>query len=440
MGSHVRPMILRAMMAALLCVAVNVGAQVSDIDAAADEAAISEAARAQQQVVKENEGYSDDDEFSFQEVSAAQQIAEMERTLRSRAKRQARTRIEDLITYDLIGVEGDTAEAVLKSAGVQALTSTASRAYFGDHILIGRDLLVPYLTNYGDEFIVSRVPSHRRLTNDGKVQMDVRVAVDAESLRLDLEEKHFIGKPKVRPIIAVVLEETVDGAKTEDGRGRKILEEALRAMELRVESERMGPYSLAGNAFESFESIREARDEAQRGEIEVIITGKLEVTSGGSREILYDEFAFYDSIVTLSMIRVDTGEVLAKATERFAAPALAGDQALDRAFQGLMPRAAQAIASNLLTDWTNTVLDSGDYRLMVTGVTQEELEGVFNLLKTFSPESKVFVKSYFGEVAVINFHVPTAKPGEVEGFLRKSNFPQFKVRSAGERRIELRLL
>jgi len=428
------------MMAALLCAAASVGAQVSDIDAAADEAAISEAARAQQEVVKENEGYADDDGFSFQEVSAAQQIAEMERARRSQARRQARTRIEDLLTYDLIGVEGDTAEAVLKAAGVQALTSTASRAYFGDHILIGRDLLVPYLTNYGDQFIVSRVPSHRRLTNDGKVQMDVRVAVDAESLRLDLEEKHFIAKPKVRPIVAVVLEETVDGTKTEDGRGRKILEEALRAMELRVESERMGPYSLASNAFESFESIREARDEAQRGEIEVIITGKLEVTSGGSREILYDEFSFYDSIVTLTMIRVDTGEVLAKATERFAAPALAGEQALDRAFSGLMPRAAQAIASDLLTDWTNTVLDSGDYRLMVTGVTQEELEGVFNLLKTFSPESEVFVKSYFGEVAVINFHVPTAKPGEVEGFLRKSNFPQFKVRSAGERRIELRLL
>ncbi|MBI1783545.1 hypothetical protein HYR69_00235 [Candidatus Sumerlaeota bacterium] len=383
---------------------------------------------------------SEDGLISARELSAAQAIAELERSRRKKQIAVARTHITNLMTYEYTGMKGKSEADVLRDAGVRALVSTASRLYFDDYILIGRDLLDPYLRQYGDRFLTSRTITKRRILADGTVELDVRVGVNVEDFYADLENKHFVGKPQVRPVIAVVLEESVDGEKSGDGRGRKMLEELLKKNEMRVESQRMGPHPLNVDVTASDDALRAARDEAQRGDVEVIVSGKLTVVSRGKRDILYDEFTIYDADIQLSLIRVDTGETLATASERFSAPALAGKTALDRTFEGLMPRSAATLSQNLLNNWKSMMLDSGDYRLMVTNINQEQLESVFNLLKTLSPDVDARVKAFFGDVAVINVYFPGSKPGQVEQFLRKSRLPQFQVRPADERRFELRIL
>jgi hypothetical protein len=377
---------------------------------------------------------------SVRRISAAQAIAELERARRRREALLLRSRITNLMTYDYLDMRGPTEEAVLTDAGVRALVSTASRLYFDDHILIGRDLLEPYLRNYGDRFLTSRDVIAKRIETDGTVELDVTVGVNVEAFYDDLAGKHFIGQPTYRPILGVTVEEIVDGKPTDDGRGRKILEETLRAMEQRVESEKLGPHPLNVNVMETPEALRRAREEAQRGKIEVLVTGRLEVRSQEQKRILFDEFTAYDAGVQLYLIRVDTGEVIGETSDRFGAPALADEMALERAYEGLMPRTAKALASGLLEKWRLTVLDMADYRLMVTGVDEELLESVFNLLKTLSPEIRAYVKSFYGDVAVINVYFPEAKPGQMLDFLRKSRVPQFDVRPADDRKIELRIL
>lgn len=376
---------------------------------------------------------------SDRQISAAQAIAEVERRRAARENALSLSRIDNMLSFEYDNMRGASEADVVKEASIRALLSAAGRVYFDDRVLVSRDLLEPYLRVYGERFVARRTVESRRILADGRNELDLRIGVDIDRFMKDLEEKHFLASPSVRPIVAVVLEETIDGVRDTQGRGRLSLEEALRNEEMRVETERIGGFDLAANASATTETLRAARDEADRGEVEVIVTGTLEVTSRGTKDILYDNFHFYTADARLQMIRVDTGEVVRTVNQSYASSATSPEAALAATFARLMPRCAGPLASGFLEDWRNTMLDLGDYRLLISGASQEQVESVFNLLKTLSPRVDTYLKSYFGEVAVVNVFYPGSKPGEIEDFLRAARVPQFQVRPADDRRFELRV-
>ncbi len=380
-----------------------------------------------------------EEENSARELSASQAIAEMERRREKKESATSLSHIQNLLSFEY-ELKAKTEAEAIKEASVRALTGAAARLYFGNYIIIGRDLLDSYLRNYGDRFVARRTVLSRTIQADGSTNMRVRIGVDVDRYYADLQEKHFLAKPQVRPLMAVLLEEVLDGKPTDDGRGRKLLESALTAKELRVDSTKMGPQKLNANVLRTTETLRLALEEAQRGEVEVIVTGSLVVSSKGEHPILYDQFSFYDAQVQLALIRVDNGQILARTRQNFSASGISSAGAQDKTFEGLMTRAVAALADNFLAKWQRTMLDVGDYRLMITDVSQEQLEGVFSMLKTLSPKIEAEVKSFYGDVAIINLFFPEAKPGQVEEFLRNSRVPQFLVRPADERRFELRAL
>lgn len=379
---------------------------------------------------------------SDRQVSAAQAIADLARARRGIEAAYSLSRIDNLLSYEFKNRRGPSEGDVIRDAAVDALLATAARVYFDDKILVGRDLLEPYFRVYGERFVARRTVDSRRILADGANELDLRIGVDVDRLMADLEEKRFIAKPSVRPIVAVVISETIDDVPDEQGRGRISLENALRDSEMRVETERMGSFPLAQNLVansEDLSALRLAREEADRGEVEILVTGSLEVSSRGAKDILYDNFTFYTAYARLQMIRVDSGEVVRTTNQSFAASALSPDAALAATFERLMPRCAVPLTDGFLEEWRNRMLDAGEYRLMITGAGDEELEAVFNLLRTMSPDVRPYLKAHFGDVAVVNVFHPQARPGRLEEILRTSRVPQFVVRPADERRFELRV-
>lgn len=374
------------------------------------------------------------------QISAAQAIANLQRAKLQRQERLVLSKIEDLETYEYQNVRGANEAEAMKTASLRALKSAAARLYFDDYILLGRDLLEPYLGFYGDRFVARNTVLSRRILADGTNELDVRVSIDVQRLYEDLNEKHFIAKPEIRPLMAVSLEEKIDGQPTTDGRGRKLLEQALADREMRVASDKMGQFPLYLNASQNENVLLTARHEAQRGGIGAIVTGSLDVTSRPGKTILYDEFYFFTAVVKLDLIRVDTGEILASAAQSFSSSDVDADKALTSTFEQLMSRVSEPLTEGFLSNWHKTLFDVGEVRLMITGVNQEQLESVFNILKTVSPDVKTYTKSFFGDVAVLNVSVPREHMKLIEQYLRTSHSPQFVVKAIDERRFELKVL
>jgi hypothetical protein len=373
---------------------------------------------------------------SVGELSAAQALAEMERRRQRRRAADSRRNIQniDAYTYTLVGP--DEAELV-KQATLRALKSTAAKLYFGDYIILGRDLLEPYLGVYGDRFLVNRRIESRFIDSEGNRHMRVRVGVDVDRFYADLEEKHFIAKPKLRPIVAVLLEETSGGNPTGNSRGRALLEDALAKNEFRIESERMNEYGLGRNIAATPETLREGVEEAQRWDVDAVVTGSLKVQPKADKIVLYDQMFYIDGEITLAIVRADTGEVLREASSKHSSWGLTAEDALKNLLETIVPRAAQELSAGFIAEWSNTMLDKGDFRLLVNGVSPEELTTITNMIETLGPAVELHVKSYYGDVAVLNVFFPGAQRGQLEQFLRKSKSPTFRVRPADERRIEV---
>lgn len=384
----------------------------------------------------------EDDGDSLEELAAAQALAELERRRREKNRATSHEAIQNVGSYEYEIVAQDV-ESAVKEASIRALKSSAARLYFDDYVLLGRDLLEPYLNNYGDRFVLKREVTSERILADGSRRVFVSIGINQGRLFSDLEEKHFIAKPKLRPIVAVLLEETIDGRPGLGGKARDLLEEGLRRNELRTESRRVAHYDLGVDVSADSSTLREARLEAQRWDIDAFVTGSLKVMPRKDKVILYDQLFFHDAEIELKLIRIDTGETMRHITSHYSASGLTPEESLTKLLAQLVPRAALELTDGFLEEWANIMLDKADYRLLITQVSPEQLTTIDSMLRALSPSVQTFLKSYYGDVAVLNIIYPDAPPGYVEDFLRRSRVPQFRVKtdeSGGARRLEIEVL
>jgi hypothetical protein len=350
-----------------------------------------------------------------------------------------RPMLPGLVTYGF-QLQGADEEEILDQARVRALQSSAARIYFDNYYLLGRDLLRNYLMAGGKKFIVRTDVTDRRILANDRLELRLKLSVDLNALFRDLNEKHFIAEPNLRPLVTVHLHELVDGKPNALAEGRERVEKTLQDFLFRTRSREMRQVSLNEDLSTSPGLLALARLEAQRHNVDILITGALTVRPGNREKILFDEYSFQEAELALKMYRVDNGELLQEVTDRYSASGDTAEAAAKQVLDALVTRATRRLAETLRAVWGYVMLDMADYRLMVGGLDPERKITVLNDLKRFSPEIQVYEKAYYGNVWIVNLVLPKDQHNQLETFLRESTEPQFKVEKIDERRFRLEVL
>lgn len=377
-----------------------------------------------------------DQEVAVQ-MSAARVIAEQERQRRERA--EAMRKLDRVHTFEYV-MEGATIREVVSEASVRALVTTAARLYYGNYVLIGRDLLEPYLRQRGAEFLVQQKILAQEATPDGRRRARVEITVDTDALYDDLESKHFIAEPNFRPVMAVALEETLNDEPTPVSLARATLEELLRQVDMRVKDEPMGQDLAGRDVFTDEALLRAGREEAQRLGADILVTGSVHMYGPESRVILFDQFYKVDGELVLRFVRADNNQVLRTFTTTYSASAPTAEEAIETCIFQMGADAVVAMTKDFLDEWQMTMLDKTQYRVCLTGADEKTVDVFEGELRKLSPEVEVYRKSMYADVAVLNFNLPGAEREQVEDFLRRHRLPQFKVIPTNRGHYELRVL
>lgn len=370
-------------------------------------------------------------------LSAARAIAERERMRRELAEAQRKLDRVHTFEYDLVG---DSIEQVVADASMRGLLSTASRLYYGNFVIIGRDLLEPYLRQNGEKFVVQAKVLGEQAVEGGQRRVNVEVSIDTEGLYNDLDTKHFIAEPNYRPVMVVALAESLNDQPNSIPLARVTLQELLRQVDMRVEDQELGQGldSLDLTTDESL--LRQGRLEAQRLGADILVTGTTRLYGPESRVILFDQFYEVSGGLTLHFIRTDNGEVLRSWEGTYTAKATAPELAIEQCFFNLGGDGVVDLSRDFLNEWQNTMLDRTEYRFCVTGADEKLVDVLGNELRALSPEAQVYLKSHYSDVAVLNFNLPGTDREKVEDFLHKHRAPQFKVIPTNRGHYELRVL
>lgn len=361
------------------------------------------------------------------ELTPMQEAAALYTERHPQHKRKTLSSIQNLITFDFAMVGANEAQ-LRQEAMLRALKSAAARIYFGNYLILGRDLLEPYFRQYGKQFIERCSVIEKQTMDKNRVSMKIRVSVNLDSLYKDMAEKHFVVEPNIRPTVAVHLQEIVDGKRdlTSGARGR--IERTMDQNLFRVFSERMKTPGLDADIANVPSLLKAARMEAQRNNIDVLITGTMALRPINQEKIYYDRYAFQEAEINLKMYRVDTGELIDEAHDRYSATSESVNESTQKVLDVMVTRVTQKLADSLRGMWANTMLEDRNCRLMISSVAPTEVTNVINLFKSFAPDAEVFQKAYYGDTLVVNVASSKKDDLALEKFLRASSEPQFIVR------------
>ncbi len=372
-------------------------------------------------------------------LSALQMAVQRMREEELKRRRPAKGRITDIATYHYV-LAGDNEAAAIHEAELRALMSAAARLYFDDNkIIIGRELLEPYLRHSGNKAIAEvLVDGQPRLLANKKIQMPIRVSVNLPLLFEDLAEKQFVSEPNIRPCMTIHLREDVGDAPSPEALTVPRLASAMENNLFRVLSKQMERPSLNIDLTTSAGLLAAARLEAERNGIDVILTGSMRTAPITTGQILYDSYHFWQTSLDLYLYRVDTGERIAELHDAYSANASNDSQAISKTLDTIVQRTGARLAATLHDMWPNTMLNQANYRLMVSGVDPASLDHIQTMLGGIAPgQARIFRKAYYGDVAVLNVVLPEGKRVDMESFLRRTTNPQFVVRRIDERRFEI---
>lgn len=372
-------------------------------------------------------------------LSALQQAVQRMREQELQRRQPAKSRITDIATYRYV-LAGDTETAAIREAEARALMSASARIYFDDNkIIIGRELLEPYLRRSGNKAVAEvKIDGQPYLLANKKIQMPVRVSVNLPLLFEDLAEKQFVSQPNIRPCMTIHLGEYVGDAQTSSPLTVPRLSAAMENNLFRVQSREMERPPLNVDLSTSAGQLMTARLEAQRNGIDVILTGSMRTMPITTGQILYDTYHFWQTSLDLYLYRVDTGELIAQLHDSYSANAPSDSQAIGNTLDTIVQRTGASLATTLHDMWPNTMLGQANYRVMVSGVDAAALDRIQTLLAAVAPgQVRIFRKAHYGDVAVLNLVLPEGKHIDLESFLRRSTNPQFIVRRVDEHRFEI---
>jgi len=379
------------------------------------------------------------DKGRSEELTPLQRAAQILSERRERQQRRSLANIQNLVTYEYT-LTGSNSAQLREEAMVRALKSAAGRLYFEDYILLGRDLLEPYLRQYGKPFVTRTTVLERHPVTGKRVEEHLRVSVNLDSLYKDLQAKHFIAEPNLRPTVGVFLQEVVSGQPDPTVGGRARIERVMENNLFQPLSKLIKTPALEEDLSTSAGLLKRARDQAQRNDVDVLITGTLSIRPVSQEQIFYDPYSFQEADLNLKMYRVDTGEVLGEAVDRYSATSETAAQSIGKVLDVMIDRTAQKLADQLGARWANMMLTQGHYRLMISGVKRDEVTNLSNMIKSLAPDVQVYEKSYYGDVLVVHVIAPHETTDQMESFLRQASEPQLNVRRIDKRRFIVDIL
>ncbi|HBF33865.1 TPA: hypothetical protein DDW35_04820 [Candidatus Sumerlaeota bacterium] len=365
--------------------------------------------------------------------------------------------------YVLTGPDEAT---VLMDARSRALRSATARIFFTDYLLRARNLITPYLEQNYAPFI-----SHERVSKSeiqgGKRYVEVDITVDCEKLFRDLDEKKFLYRPAIRPVLYVYMAENFNGVPVSDFTGRqRILEEINKRGEVRYLWEEDAKRPTRNNDvtvpvtekkevvmtdISPYEdptltsaTLLAACREAERNEVEVFLAGAMILkTVRENKEVYFDKFQAVEAKCTLQLVRADTGEVLSTVSTAFTAQ----DRDLDAArklaarsvIEKMMPELLSTFDKKSMptfttvdkprkptSKWDRMMLREADLRLMTVGLNSDVLETVRQILAGLGGNVEMLTRSSFAGTSVISVTWP-GQMSDLFNRLHQTVFPGLNV-------------
>lgn len=315
-------------------------------------------------------------------------------------------------THDVLEFEyqqtGATEEEAVRLACIRAVNATVGRILFSDFSLQARDRLDPYLQKHWQKFVASYYVLERRFDRTG-FGCRIRVLTYPEILTRDLRSKKFLYLPRPNPYHYVYLSETLEGQPANSDLGRRTAMATLREEGANVTEQ--GSALPPDNTYimESAAAFNAGRQAATRLGAEIILTGRAETTKVGEERIFYDLIHTYETVVHLDMIRVDDGTLLGSIDAMERASDTNADEARNESIRAAVADAVTDLTARTRAVWPRQVLDRGKFSLMFTDVTPEETEALMEYIRSqLSYGTRVWLKTWYGNVAVVNVDTPRA--------------------------------
>lgn len=296
---------------------------------------------------------------------------------------------------------GASREEAVASARRAAVDSTVARILADGRLLLAEDLLERYLDNYASNFVQSvEVLSDTPLRGGSLVRS--RVFVDTPRLVADLEEKRFLFQPAVRPRFLVFLAETVDGSASPRASARQALSSAIDEVGLTpADAEVMTP-PRDSNPLLDAESFSASRVAAERSGAEIVFAGEARSRFIERRQLYLDEFVFVETTLEARMIRVDTGEEIARVRTVGSASDPDADTALARSARLAAEEAAESFMRAYDAYWPFVVQGEADFTLLVTGADEGNLALIASRITGLGDGARVVVRRKLGSTAVLS--------------------------------------
>lgn len=328
-------------------------------------------------------------------------------------------------------LSGPDEAALIHQASLEAVKKCAGRVYSTQNLIMARALLEKYISHNYKKFIYSVDTVEKKYVGDD-VALTLNIYVRYDALARDLEEKRFLYQPRYRPYFALFIAETIDGQPSAELLAQNEVLSLLKERAVRLpETGIIYPRSNV-DISEEPELMRAAIEAAHKNEIELLISGKSDTRLVKKQQLYYDLFYFYETVVKLKLIRVDTGEILYEQQSS----ALTYNVDAKKAINNGIAQAARNVVNDIVDFyyriWDKVFLNKVDYQIMVTGVDEEGIKSLREKIQLLHPEAEVFVRSFFQNVLVLNIVYP-GQQTDLEHLLKTSPFPRFRiVRVAGE--------
>lgn len=307
----------------------------------------------------------------------------------------------DLVEFEYQQTGASEEEAV-RLACIRAVQATVGRVLHSEYALQGRDLLDPYIQKNWARFTASHYVLERRIERDG-FGARIRVQTWPRAVERDLRDKKFLYLPKAVPTAIVMLSESMDGvAGTGDLARRRVVAD-IGAFGGTVAQQNGAPVGAAVDPTSDPAAFQLARQAASRAGAEILVAGRAETTKVEQRQIYYDTIHTYQTMVHLSVVRVDDGAALATVDviER------ASDKDEAKASAASVATAVQAaVGDAMATSKDRLALSAGDntrFSVLFTDVTANETELLIRHLESkLGAGTRANVRTFYGNTAVVN--------------------------------------
>lgn len=332
-------------------------------------------------------------------------------------------------------LEGKDEGQLIQQAYVEAVLQCLGRIYLSPQLIMARSLLDKYIENYAAKFIHSHEVVARTYEG-GNVKLTVNVFVNFGRLLDDLEEKRFLYKPDYKPRFLVFLEENLDGKKALYTDGYQSIVAVLvdNGLKLPEAAILYPPTNL--DLSKDPETLGDAIITAHKTGAGLIITGTSNTELLQEKELYYDTYHFYKTTMKLRLIRVDTGEELFAIETYGLAGNIDGEDAIRFSIQRAAVKATDAIIAKYKQIWDKVFLHKVDFRLLITGIREEDVPVLEqNLIQSY-PGTEVYMRSIYHQTASLNL-VSKAERGEIIRALDKVSYPELKIVKQQDNIIEV---